>query len=219
MPVILVGGEKGGTGKTTLATNIVGMLSYFSDVDFILVDTDKQGTASRWVDRRNENEKLSQMSCVRITGTGIPTQIKRLLEKYKFVIIDAGGTDSVELRGSMAVADLFVITIKPSQFDVETLPKMSQLIEEVSIVNPNIKARALLTMASTNPQVKEAEEVKDLFEEIENISLFKSVNFDRKVFRDAVKEGMSVVEFIPKNVKAIAETQSIFMEIFSEFEI
>jgi chromosome partitioning protein len=218
MPVIVVGGEKGGTGKTTQVTNIAGILSNFNDSDFILVDTDKQGTAARWCDRRNTDRNLQQISCVRITGKGIPAQVKRLLDKYKIVLIDAGGTDSVELRGAMAVADLFVVTIKPSQFDVETLPKVSQLIDEVGIYNENIDSKALITMASTNPQVKEANEVKELFDEINNISLFESVNYDRKVFRDAVKEGMAVTEFMPKNEKAIEETLNIFKEVFSGFK-
>ena len=88
----------------------------------------------------------------------------------------------------------------------------------MSAENENIDSKALITMASTNPQVKEANEVKELFDEINNISLFESVNYDRKVFRDAVKEGMAVTEFMPKNEKAIEETLNIFKEVFSGFK-
>ena len=39
--IILIGGEKGGTGKTTLATNLATMHA-LNGKDVLLVDTDKQ---------------------------------------------------------------------------------------------------------------------------------------------------------------------------------
>ena len=45
--IVLIGGEKGGTGKTTLATNLV--VERTNEVgDILLIDADKQMTASHW---------------------------------------------------------------------------------------------------------------------------------------------------------------------------
>ena len=43
--VILIGGEKGGTGKTTIATNLAALRA-LAGHDVLLVDTDSQGSAS-----------------------------------------------------------------------------------------------------------------------------------------------------------------------------
>ena len=43
--IILVGGEKGGTGKTTIATNLAVMRAA-ADRDVVFIDTDPQGSAS-----------------------------------------------------------------------------------------------------------------------------------------------------------------------------
>jgi chromosome partitioning protein len=45
--IVLIGGEKGGTGKTTLAIHLAAQLTA-SGRDALLVDTDKQGSASSW---------------------------------------------------------------------------------------------------------------------------------------------------------------------------
>jgi chromosome partitioning protein len=45
MSIVLIGGEKGGTGKTTLATNMAVILAV-EGKDVLLLDTDRQGTAS-----------------------------------------------------------------------------------------------------------------------------------------------------------------------------
>lgn len=45
--IILVGSEKGGVGKSTIATNVVTYLA-LQGKDVMLVDADKQGTSSNW---------------------------------------------------------------------------------------------------------------------------------------------------------------------------
>jgi chromosome partitioning protein len=42
--IILIGGEKGGTGKTTVATNLSACLAS-AGRDVLLVDADRQGTS------------------------------------------------------------------------------------------------------------------------------------------------------------------------------
>ena len=44
--IVLIGGEKGGTGKTTIATSLAGR-------DVLLIDTDPQGSANYWAQSRN----------------------------------------------------------------------------------------------------------------------------------------------------------------------
>ena len=95
--IILIGGEKGGTGKTTLATNL-SALRAAEQKDVLLVDTDQQSSASYWCGTRDENNIKPRIASVQYFGKGFIAQIKDLSRRYDDVIIDAGGRDSTELR-------------------------------------------------------------------------------------------------------------------------
>ena len=53
MSIILIGGEKGGTGKTTLAVNLAALRAS-QGRDVLLIDTDIQASASYWAQSRDE---------------------------------------------------------------------------------------------------------------------------------------------------------------------
>jgi len=70
MSIVLFGGEKGGTGKTTLATNMAAMLA-LKGRDVLLLDTDRQGTASFWATIREDTEIEPRIPCVQKFGKGL----------------------------------------------------------------------------------------------------------------------------------------------------
>ena len=128
MSVVLFGGEKGGTGKTTLATNMAAMLA-LAGRDVLLLDTDRQGTASFWATVREEADVAPQISCVQKFSKGLATQIRDLAGRYDEIVIDAGGRDSMELRYALGVADRAYVPVQPFQFDIWTLQQMEELVE------------------------------------------------------------------------------------------
>ena len=101
--IILVGGEKGGTGKTTIVTNLAALRA-MAGRDVLLVDTDPQGSASYWTTSRDEDAIKPRVACIQKFGKGLQVEVKDLASRYQDIIIDAGGRDSVELRAAMVVA-------------------------------------------------------------------------------------------------------------------
>ena len=210
--IILIGGEKGGTGKTTLSTNLAIKL-ILEGQDVLIVDTDKQGSASAWSASR-ENNSYQHVPCVQKFGKGIPEQVKDLADRYKYVIIDAGGRDSIELRASMMVADILLIPIQASQFDVWTLGNMDELVKQAKAFNTNLNAKIVINRASPNPVVSEIAEAKSIINDFDEIKLSDVVIRDRIAFRKAAKSGLAVFELADKDHKAISEINSLYNEIF-----
>lgn len=210
--IILVGGEKGGTGKTTITTNLAAKLA-LEGRDVLIIDTDKQGSASAWSSSR-EDTNQTRITCVQKFGKGIPQQVEDLAARYEHVIIDAGGRDSIELRAAMMAADILLIPIQASQFDVWTLGNMDELVKNAKIYNPSLQAKIIINRASTNPAVNEIAEAKSIISDFDEIKISDVVVRDRIAFRKAAKSGLAVFELAEIDKKAVAEIDSLYNEIF-----
>ena len=86
--ILLCGGEKGGTGKSTIATNLAAMRLKES-ADVLLLDTDPQASSSYWSSIRDEDETLQRVSCVQKFGKGLKRNCMPI-GKIDDLIIDAG---------------------------------------------------------------------------------------------------------------------------------
>ncbi len=214
MSIVLFGGEKGGTGKTTLATNMAAMLA-LAGKDVILLDTDRQGTASFWATVREETEVEPRVACVQKFGKGLATQILDLADRYEEVIIDAGGRDSMELRYALGVCDRAFLPVQPFQFDIWTIRQMDELVEMASAINEDLAASIVLNRVSTNPSVREDQETREFFSEegFAHLDLLESVLRDRIAFRKSARDGLSVVEW-KRDRKAAAEINQLFEEVY-----
>ena len=208
--IILIGSQKGGCGKSTLATNIAAALAV-TGKDVMLVDADKQGSSSNWFLDRSENKVLPQVHSVQ-KYDDVRASVLDLAKRYEYVIIDAAGRDSMELRTAMMVANVFVMPVRPSQFDLDTVPKMQEIFTDAKLLNPDLKFKAVITMGSPNPVIHESKEAQLFFENYPDIELLKTIIRERKIYRDAISGvGLGVVEL--DNAKAKAEINGLLSEV------
>lgn len=215
--VVLIGGEKGGTGKTTVATNLAALRSR-DGRDVLLVDTDKQGSASDWAAVREETDGVSRISCVQVFGKQVTSQVQDLDERYDDLIVDAGGRDSVELRSAMVVTDRFYVPLQASQFDIWTIERMEELVEKAQAINPSLQARVFINRASPHPQVQEAEEAQEILDDFDHLVFSGVVIHDRIAFRRAASGGIAVAEADSPDPKACNEVEALYDVIFQQTE-
>ena len=208
--ILLIAAEKGGVGKSTLATNLAVHLAH-QGVDIVLLDTDGQATAARFVERRDEVGITPAVPCVQRTGE-IASTLSDLVRRYQVVVVDAGGRDSREMRSAMAVATLLLVPTKASQADLETFSKVNDLIGLARGLNPELKAVAVLSIAPSNPVIREVEDARDLLAQFDQLELADTIIRDRKVYRDALLAGKGVIEL--DNSQARAEIQLLAQEFF-----
>jgi chromosome partitioning protein len=207
--IILIGSQKGGCGKSTTAVNIAAVLAGQGN-DVVLVDADRQCTAANWAMDRANNEALAKVHCVQ-KYENIRDTLLDLDKRYGFVIVDAAGRDSRELRTGMTAAHILVVPFRPSQPDLDTLGTMQSIIVEAKDFNPQLKVFGLITMAPTNRAIHEEAEARDCLNDYPQIKLLNTMIRYRKVYRDAMSDGLGIVEM--NNDKAKAEIQGLIEEI------
>jgi chromosome partitioning protein len=205
--IAVVGGTKGGTGKSTVATNLAVMRSA-AGRDVLLVDADVQETSTLFTNMRNQTcREGAGYTCVALTGRAVMTEVRRLTPKYQDIIIDTGGNDSVGQRAALAICDLFLVPFAPRSFDVWTLDKVVALIEEARALNPDLRAYAFLNRADAVGPDNDAAE--DILKSESALQFIATPLGSRKSYARAATSGLAVTELRPKDQKAIEEMNAL----------
>ena len=207
--IILVGSQKGGCGKSTTTASICAALAV-QNKDVVLLDADRQATAANWASDREQDDTLPPVHCIQ-KYDNIRSTLIDLDKRYEYVVVDAAGRDSRELRTGMTAAHILIVPFRPSQPDLDTLPYMQEVITQAQDLNPDLQVVGLLTMNPTNPSVNEEAEAREYFQEFPIIKPLATMIYDRKVYRDSMSFGRGVTEM--KNPKAKTEIENLLREI------
>ncbi len=208
--ILLIGSQKGGCGKSTTAVNICAELAN-NGQDVVLLDADRQCTSANWAMDRSSHDALPVVHCIQ-KYEKIRETLQDLDKRYEYIVVDTAGRDSRELRTGMTAAHVLLVPFRPSQPDLDTLPNLQEIITQAKDLNPGLVVYGLLTMAPTNPVVHEVDEAQEYLQDYSEIKLLKTIIRDRKVYRDAMSEGMGVIEM--NNSKATEEIKSLVKELF-----
>ncbi len=211
--IITLGGVKGGEGKSTLATNLTICRSR-QGYDVLLVDADKQCSASDFTLARKETLSSSQTgyTAIQLRGTAVRDELLRLTSKYDDIIIDVGGRDTVEQRAAIAISQVYAIPVVPSSYDLWALEQVASLIEEGRAFNGSLQALCFLNKSPSRG--KDIEQAIALIQELSQLTYIDAILHDRKVFRDSTSKGVSVIEYTPRNLKAIDELWALYHALF-----
>ena len=118
--IIVVGGQKGGVGKTTIAINLA-FESMMKNKNTLLVDADPQESCAKWHTWRKESQ-LDTTKLYQLKGDVYDPLLDQS-ELYDLIVVDTGGVDAIEMRSAILAADILVTPVRPGQFDIETLGK------------------------------------------------------------------------------------------------
>lgn len=211
--IITLGGVKGGEGKSTLATNLTICRSTLG-LDVLLVDADKQCSASDFTLARKEtlSNRETGYTAIQLRGTAVRDEVLRLTSKYDDIIIDVGGRDTVEQRAAIAISQVYAIPVVPSSYDLWALEQVASLIEEGRAFNGSLQALCFLNKSPSRG--KDIEQAIALIQELSQLTYIDAILIDRKVFRDATTKGLSVIEYTPRNPKAIDELWVLYNALF-----
>ena len=142
MKVIAVLNQKGGSGKTTIATHLARALQ-LDGADVLLVDSDPQGSARDWAAVREDQ----QLTVVGIDRPTIDRDLKNVARK-DFVVID-GAPQAADLAVSaIKAADFILIPVQPSPYDIWATSDLVELVKQrIELTDGRLQAAFVVSRA------------------------------------------------------------------------
>lgn len=210
--IITVGNSKGGVGKTTLALNIA-VARALSGRDVWFIDGDRQGTGQIALTIRAENEIFPFIAVAQYAdGSTLRQQVKQTGNKFDDVVIDVGGRDSTALRSALMLTDALIVPFSPRSFDVWSFSDMSHLIQEAKSIRGDFPVYAVLNNADISGS--DNEEAIEAIREYPELTYLDAPIKRRKSIATAAGQGLSVLEYTPKDPKACDEITRLVDSVF-----
>jgi chromosome partitioning protein len=207
MPIIAVVNQKGGTGKTTVATNLATLFAGHPG-EVLLVDADPQQSALEW--QHDRPAHLPHVSVIGLPAPNLHREIPRLQTKYGVILIDGGGRVTATARATVAVADFLLVPTLASLPDARSTQRFfAEVVEEVATIKGRISGAILFSMVKTGTvfNVSGQGQIKDL-----GYPVLETTLSHRITYQEAFAQGMSVGEYDPRS-KAAEELQALFREL------
>jgi chromosome partitioning protein len=186
--------QKGGSGKTTLAIHLATVLAERGRV--LLVDADPQGSALDWKAQRAADSGFP------VVGLPKPTlhlEVEVLAESCDWVLVDGPPRASALTRSAVAASDLVLIPVQPSPFDLWAARDVLDILEECSVLRPDLQARFVVNRLFVRTQL--GTEVRSTLAELPVAALRTEIR-NRTEYAKAVREGRTAIETAPGSAAA-----------------
>lgn len=188
MKIIATLNEKGGTGKSTIATNLATAL-HRQGKRVVLIDADPQGTARDWRAESPEGADLPP-----VVAIDRPQLLASSLAGVSadFVVIDSPAKAESMAAAILRVAHVALLVIQPSGADVWASAAAVRMIQSRRDAGHEIDAAFLVNRATTNTKLSKLMKEGEWNEY--GVEQLASTVGNRVAFAEALTQGLSVFE-------------------------
>jgi chromosome partitioning protein len=200
--------QKGGVGKTTLSINVAACLSLLGQ-KVLLIDADKQGTASTWASLRTE----SAFQVVSLSRENMARDAMKLAAGYDFTIIDGPPQAETISRSCIVASDLVALPIEPGGASRWSSDLTIRQVKEAQELKPTLKCGFVVsrkiggTVLGRDTRAMAADA---------GIPTFKTEIEQRIAYAEALTMGKTVFEWAVRS-PAITDIQSLTHELLDAF--
>lgn len=189
MTVIAVLNQKGGSGKTTIATHLAKSLE-LKGYSVTLIDSDPQGSARDW-SAVNDKQSLKVMGIDRPT---IERDIKGLAAQ-DFIVID-GAPQAADLAVSaIKAADFVLIPVQPSPYDIWAAADLVDLVKQrIEVTDGRLKAAFVISRVIKGTRI--GNEVEDALNGY-GLPVLEHRIYQRVLYPSSAASGQTVMDLEP----------------------
>ena len=190
MPIFSVQNQKGGVGKTTIAVHLSHALAQQGAL-VLLLDADPQGSARDWAAAREDKPPFAVLGLDRPT---IHRDLPAIAKNYDHVVIDGPPRVTDLARSAIAAADVVIIPVQPSPYDVWACQEVVTLINEAIVFKPDLKSVFAINRKIVNTAIG-----RDVTESLSgyNIPVLRSHICQRVAFAESAATGQTVLDVDP----------------------
>ena len=196
--------QKGGVGKTTLSINIASHLAR-SGYKVLLIDADKQASASTWASLRDE----TPFQVVSLARENMAKDALSLASEYDFTLIDAPPHAEAVSRSCIIASDMVVLPIEPSGLSTWASDVTVQQVQQAQEYKETLKCGFVVSRKIGKTVI--GRQVREMVES-SGIRIFSADIENRVAFAESITMGQNIFEW-NADQKAIQEIETLTKEI------
>lgn len=201
---------KGGAGRSTIATNLAGMLAA-EGRKVALIDCDMpQGTSASWAAIRRGDDLVGDMTIATASNhVELVERVKALDAGHDYLVLDAPPRIAEMTRAALILSRLCLIPLGASAAELWATGDLLTTIDEAKAIKPEVDARILWTRFRGS--TKSAQELSAAARgELGLKELSNKLGY-RVAFPEALARGMTVLEWGERTARV--EFQAVGKEI------